>query len=224
MPMLALANNLWVGGVPFELAILSKPERHLLSLGFTTASTYKLYPRSNRYDPEALQTGYRGNVSTYRLDTKEIAKYMNPLKLPHHPELLASTIAVTFVGPGSRPVRCMKGLFRVSRRRVLAGFRCLKAINPLYADIELDMEALNRLPEDDIPDSIAVNVRVEETPSMADNNSAYVPKDDNKDYDNREGRDNGGGWLMLIVRLCDSRCSLWFNAVSATNMEGAWPS
>lgn len=192
VPLFSLANNMWIGDIPFELSILNRPEQLLLSLAFPVAYTYHLRPMSNRFDPQALQTGYRGNVSTYRMDTKEIARFMSPTTLPHPPELLASTIAVTFVGPGKRPERTMRGLFRVSKHRVLQGFKCLKAINPLYADIELNEAALNDLPEDDVPDALMLNVRYEPEASEADNTGSYVPAVDPEEEED-EGGDVGDG-------------------------------
>ncbi|KIO27201.1 hypothetical protein M407DRAFT_35682, partial [Tulasnella calospora MUT 4182] len=159
LPWCALANNMWIGPVPFDLEVLTQPEQLLIALYFPTAFVYKLYPKTRRFDPQSLQMGYRGNVSTYRLDPSEIASFVGSKRLPHGPEVLASTIAVTFVGPRNRPERCMQGLFRVRRHRVLAALLWLKEHNPLYENVDIDEAALGQLPDGGVPESISLNVR-----------------------------------------------------------------
>ncbi|KAG1779209.1 hypothetical protein EV702DRAFT_1195709 [Suillus placidus] len=44
-PVLALANNLWVGDVPDELAMLTLPECILVALSYPAAYIVKLYPK-----------------------------------------------------------------------------------------------------------------------------------------------------------------------------------
>ncbi|KAG8935210.1 hypothetical protein FRC01_005466 [Tulasnella sp. 417] len=183
LPWCALANNLWIGDVPFELAVLTWPEEILISLYFPTAFVYKLYPKSKRFDPESLQMGYRGNVSTYPLDTSEIASFIGARTLPHKLELLASTIAVTFVGPRNCPERSMRGLFRVRRHRVLAAILWLKEHNPLYSNIEIDFNVLESLPDGGIPSSIMMNFRFDPEGSRSDNDTGYVPNVGDDDDD-----------------------------------------
>ncbi|KAH9041352.1 hypothetical protein EDB85DRAFT_1922716 [Lactarius pseudohatsudake] len=75
-PPLSLANGMWVGAVPGELDILPLPERILVGRHFPAAYIVKLYPKkrgANSWCSKNLQSGLRGNVSTYRLNTEDIA-------------------------------------------------------------------------------------------------------------------------------------------------------
>lgn len=176
VPSVALANNMWIGAVPFDLDVLSMPEKVLIALYFPTAFIYKLYPKKKRWNPDHLQTGYRANVSTYKLDTKEIASFISSNQLPHQATVLSSVIAVTFVGPKNIPERCMKGIFRVKRHRVHRALIWLKEHNPLYHNVEINDELLAELPEDGVPSSIMLNVRCDPGENRADRSTGYVPE------------------------------------------------
>ncbi|KAG2045158.1 hypothetical protein BDR03DRAFT_1004331 [Suillus americanus] len=56
MLKLALANNLWIGDVPHELAILTLPEQLLVSHYFPRCYIFKLYPKDHHAsNPNHLQ-------------------------------------------------------------------------------------------------------------------------------------------------------------------------
>ncbi|KAG1875356.1 hypothetical protein C8R48DRAFT_769355 [Suillus tomentosus] len=60
MPQFSLANGLWIGDVPDELAILNLPERLLLGLYFPAVYIIKLYPQqkgAKHWDSTALNSG-----------------------------------------------------------------------------------------------------------------------------------------------------------------------
>ncbi|KAG1828765.1 hypothetical protein DFJ58DRAFT_737628 [Suillus subalutaceus] len=106
IPSHALANGLWVGEIPAELSILSLPERILIGLYYPAAFVIKLYPQkkgAKNWDTSALNSGIRGNVSTYQLNTKDICSMIEGNLLPHHPEILAATIGVSIIGPNNLP-------------------------------------------------------------------------------------------------------------------------
>ncbi|GAW10283.1 ATP-dependent DNA helicase PIF1 [Lentinula edodes] len=153
---------MWVGAIPFELRILTLPERVLVSRFFAAAYIVKLYPKKQggRSLPvDLLTSGLKGNVSSYFLNTQEIAGMVDEGFLPPRPSILAATIAVTFIGPKNVPLKALAPMLAVRRRRVADALRWLIANNPLYAGIEISEQNLSLLPEDGVPVEIWGNVK-----------------------------------------------------------------
>ncbi|KAF7320996.1 ATP-dependent DNA helicase [Mycena chlorophos] len=122
--------------------------------------------------------GLRGNVSTYRLNTEEIAEMVEGNLMPRPVGLLAAVIGVTFVGAKNIPLFVLPDVFEVRRRRVWDALAWLKANNPLYADIDIDADRLRELPECGVPEEILLNARYVEDESVLDKEHAgYVPVD-----------------------------------------------
>lgn len=71
LPQLALANNMWIGNIPFELAVLMLPEWVLIARNFPAAHIVKLFPLMK--GAASTNCALWGNVLTYRLDMDEIA-------------------------------------------------------------------------------------------------------------------------------------------------------
>ena len=138
LPKLALANDMWIGDIPFELAVLTMPERILITKHFPAAYIVKMFPKCK--GATSLNDGLQGNVSTYRLDIAEIADMVADNIMPRPIKILVSIIGVTIVGPKNIPERSLPGFFRVRRQQVKAGLTWLKANNPLYADIIISGE------------------------------------------------------------------------------------
>ncbi|KAG2339460.1 hypothetical protein BDR05DRAFT_1003412 [Suillus weaverae] len=114
MPKLALANNLWIGDVPHELAILTLPEQLLVSCYFPRCYVFKLYPKDyHASNPNHLQRGMTGNVSLYNMNTDAVVMMLEGQLLPHPAVSLASVIAVTYVGTKKLPKTWLKSTFRV---------------------------------------------------------------------------------------------------------------
>ncbi|KAJ7573180.1 hypothetical protein C8J56DRAFT_709063, partial [Mycena floridula] len=100
IPPQSLANNMWIGDVPFQIRILSLAERILIARYLPVAYVVKLYPKkrgAKRWSSEVLQNGLKGNVSTHPLANNDIAELMSDVSLPSSLDVLASTIGVTFV-------------------------------------------------------------------------------------------------------------------------------
>ncbi|KAG2744970.1 hypothetical protein P692DRAFT_201673982, partial [Suillus brevipes Sb2] len=156
-PPWSLANGLWIGDIPLELASLTIPERLLVALHFPSAYIVKLFPKKKGakfWDVASFNNGVRGNVSTYRLNVTDIADMVNPKSLPPHPAILASTIGVTIVGPKNFPEHSIPQILSVNRARVHGALCFLKRENPLYAGVSISEEHLSNLPEDGIPHEI----------------------------------------------------------------------
>ncbi|KAF7316587.1 ATP-dependent DNA helicase [Mycena chlorophos] len=165
---------MWLGEIPFALRILTLPERLLVSLNFPAAYIVKLYSKDG--SPEIANGALRGNVSTYKLHTEGIVDIVDGNRLPHPPQLLAATIAVTFVGRYKRALGVLPGIFRVRRNRVYDALVWLRQNNPLYKNFDICNERLDDLPVDAVPDVILDNVRLStDTDALAKEHASYVP-------------------------------------------------
>ncbi|KAH7905094.1 hypothetical protein BJ138DRAFT_1138370 [Hygrophoropsis aurantiaca] len=183
LPKYALANNLWVGAVPHQLAVLTLPEELLISRHFPRCYIVKLHPKASyAANPDHLQRGIIGNVTLYNMNTDAIAGMLEGQLLPQPAATLASVLAVTYVGTKILPKQWLKSTFRVRRRIVYEALIWLKAHNPLYADINISVERLEALPEDDVPDEITSVMRHEKDEEAAKRESAgYVNDDDSEE-------------------------------------------
>jgi hypothetical protein len=180
-PALSLANGMWIGEVPLELRILTLPERILVARYFPAAYIVKLYPRkrgSRTWGSSSLQSGLRGNVSTYRLNTNDIVGMTDSQIMPPSSSILTATIGITFVGPGNLPEKTMPGFLRVNRNRVRQALQWLKDNNPIYKHIIISSERLNSLPVDGFPIEILSVVKMSnDTYLLAEEHDDYVPGD-----------------------------------------------
>ena len=180
-PSLSLANEMWIGEIPRELQNLTLPERLLLAKYYPCAYIVKLFPKqknASTWDRSQLHSGLKGNVSTYRLDSRKIAHMIDGSILPPPARILSATIGITFVGPKGLRESMMPAFFRVRRWRVREGLLWLKSNNPLYQDIEISEENLLELPEDGIPDELMMTAKHNTDSKGLDRESGgYVPTD-----------------------------------------------
>ncbi|KAJ6518279.1 hypothetical protein C8R47DRAFT_914777, partial [Mycena vitilis] len=149
-PQYSLANNLWIGRTPWPLRILTFPEQLLIALLYPRVFVFKLHPRCpGRMDPNTLQRGMRGTVSTYDLDSDGIAAMLAGDLMPRPPAVLASVISVTYIGLGQLPKNWLRSTFRVRRKAVFDALSWLKENNPkYYGHIKIDTSRMAALPED----------------------------------------------------------------------------
>jgi len=153
-PRYTLANQLWIGKVPWQLQVLTFPEQLLVSLVYPRVFVFKLFPKRSGgvRDVSGLQRAMRGNVSSYELDMQGIASMVEGKLMPRPPALLASLISVTFIALGQLPKLWIHSTFWVRRQVVLDALLWLKENNPrYYGDIEISAPHMDSLPEDDIP-------------------------------------------------------------------------
>ncbi|KAJ3574092.1 hypothetical protein NP233_g1995 [Leucocoprinus birnbaumii] len=182
LPPLALANNMWIGAIPFQLRVLTLAERILVARYYPAVYIVKLYPKdpSVRYwDPNTLNNGLKGNVSTYPMDPNATAKFMNEPIMPPPASVLSATIGVTLIGPRGFPERTMPDILRVRRSRVRDALEWLRENNPLYADIQVSADRLDALPEDGIPDEIMSTTRYStDMDAVNREHETYVPQEE----------------------------------------------
>lgn len=185
LPPLSLANDMWVGEIPYQLSNLSLPERLMIAKGFPCAYIVKLYPKqrgATSWEPSRFHNGLKGNVSTYKMNPSQLADVVCGKQLPHPAKLLSATIGVTFVGPRGVKEFSMPDTFRVRRWRVREALIWLKRNNPLYADIMISEERLAELPEDGVPDEIVVTAKhSSDVASLEREREGYVPEYDSEE-------------------------------------------
>jgi hypothetical protein len=191
VPMYALANGMWIGEIPHELAYLTLPERILIAKYFPAAYVIKLYPKkkgARHWDKRQMYSGLRGNVSTYRLDQTQIVSMVDGSIMPQVPKVLAATIGITFVGPKNISERGMPEMFRVRRTRVRRALEWLKENNPLFRNITILDSRLAQLPEDNIPYKLRVTAKLSTDINMLyAEQDGYVPPQENSDCEQNDG-------------------------------------
>ncbi|KAF9061326.1 hypothetical protein BDP27DRAFT_1429074 [Rhodocollybia butyracea] len=74
-PKFSLANDMWIGEIPFELQGLTFPEQLLIAQLYPRVYVFKLFPKKiqGKRDATTLQSAMRGNVTTFELDNPGIA-------------------------------------------------------------------------------------------------------------------------------------------------------
>jgi hypothetical protein len=179
-PAYTLANNMWIGPTPPALAMLTIPEQLLIALRYPRGFIFKLYPRGGQGSdyPDALQTGLRGNVTTYTANVQAVVEMLQGQMMPRAAAILPSLIAVTFVGRQSLSRTRLKSIFRVRRRVVHAALLELKHTteHPGYANLDISEDTLALLPEDAVPEEILTTLRLEAEEAVVERESAgYVP-------------------------------------------------
>ena len=125
-PRYALANNLWVGPIPWELQCLTFPEQLLISWVFPRVFIFKLFPKAaGQFPGDQLQSGMRGNVVSYEQDMEGIASMIEGRLMPQSLCILASVLSITFIGVGRLPQNWLHSTFHVRREVVRAALRWL---------------------------------------------------------------------------------------------------
>lgn len=181
IPQFSLANNMWIGEVPKELSMLSLAERILVARYYPAAYIFKLFPKKKNaksWDQSQMYSALKGNVSTYRLDPKQVAGIVDPHIMPPPAKILASTIGITILGPTGLPEKTMPDTFRVQRARIRTCLYWLKDHNPLYADIIISEENLSQLPDNGIPEELIMSARhTTDVDVLCLEDDGYVPRD-----------------------------------------------
>ena len=179
-PHLSLANGLWIGNTPLELQRLTFAEQLLIALLYPRVYVFKLFPKKvgGTRTSTNLQRGLRGNVSVYQLNQTAITSMVEGKLMPRPPAILASLIAITFIGVGALPEKWLGGMFRVRRQAVTDALLWLKVNNPkYYGDIQIDSLRLHSLPRDDVPEEVINLVHQSSDTEIVDQEGeGYVPQ------------------------------------------------
>jgi hypothetical protein len=187
---------MWIGEQPECLRSLTLVERLLIAKHLPTAYVVKLYPKqagAAHWDSSQLYSGFKGCVSTYALDPKQVQSMVDGRLFPSPPFVLSATVAVTFITPaGKRAFSFPKALY-ARRRKIREALQWLNTNNPLYKDIIISEERLELIPEDGVPDEIWSTTRHStDISSVIREHEEYVPSDATEDT-------NGQSNLTLIA-------------------------
>ena len=181
-PALSLANGMWIGEVPPQLATLTLPERVLVAKYFPAAYIVKLSPKKKgaaHWSSSGMNSGVRGNVATYRLNVEDIVDIVDPTIMPPPARILASVIGVVIIGLKNMPECTMRGYFRVRRDCVRDALRWLIEHNPLYAESQISEDRLLELPDNGIPSEILESAHYSDDVDQLERSRAgYVNDDD----------------------------------------------
>ena len=118
-PRYTLANNMWIGRVPWEFEHMTLPEQMLIALLYPRVFVFKLHNKSGLHSSSTLQRGMHGTVCTYELDMDGIASMLQGNLMPRPLSILSSIISVTFVGREKLNLKSLHKLFHVRRQVVL---------------------------------------------------------------------------------------------------------
>ena len=163
IPRYALANQMWIGDIPQELAMLTLPEELLIAWHYPKCYVIKLFPKENHNVQLAhLQHAIRGNVSLYNMNMNDVVKMLEGQLMPQTTMSLASIITITYIGSRRLPKNWLRSTFRVRRHVVHDALLWLKMHNPLYGDINISLDRLADLPDDDIPEELLAIMQHEE--------------------------------------------------------------
>lgn len=218
LPAFALANGMWIGDTPHELAYLTLPERLLIAKYYPAAYIIKLYPKkkgARHWDKRQMYSGLKGNVSTYQLDQGQIVSMIDGTTMPQQSRVLAATIGITFVGPKNLPDKGLPDMFKVRRARVRMALKWLKENNPIFSNIIISESRLSELPEDDVPYELRVTTKYSsDVSALYAEHDGYVPSQDGPDC-----ADEGG---KLYEHHRNHGSHMTVTASNASDDEGRW--
>ena len=147
IPKFVIANNMWLGDVPVELQGLTIPEQKLISLYRHNSCIMKLH--SPFHSTTTAQAALKGNCISFLQNVPNIVDSL-PLTLDD----LCDTLKVIFVG--SRPPNRihLRKVLTVRKKRIIQALQWLKKHNLLYQKVNINIQNINQLPEDDVPECI----------------------------------------------------------------------
>ncbi|KAF8325619.1 uncharacterized protein EI90DRAFT_3018962 [Cantharellus anzutake] len=227
LPPFTLSNKMWIGPVPEVLSRLTVPEQLLIAPVYPRCFIYKLHPKAGSTgDPTHEQSGLRWNVTRFPMNTDDVIEMLKGAKMPWPASILASVLAITYVGVGQLPANWLKSTFRVRRRVVLEALTWLVQNNKLFSDYVIDEQILGSLPEDDVPVEIIASIRQETAADiLGREHDSYVPgpytSDDENDMDegvNETQHDNGD--VVSIQQLGSMETDISTTSASELLMYG----
>jgi hypothetical protein len=115
----------------------------------------------------------------FKVDLPGIAAMLHGDLMPRPPILLASIIAVTFIGKGALPQKALRHLFPVCRRVLFEALLWFKENNGKYfGHINIDLQRLEMLPEDDVPiELLSIVQQSSDEGIILEENTGYVPEE-----------------------------------------------
>jgi hypothetical protein len=180
-PPLSLAN-MWIGPTPACLRDLTIPEQLLISPGYLCMNLVQMSEK--RHSHHKL----KGHIVTLPQDPSSLTKI---LPLPMYK--LCEHLKVVFVGQGAPTTQQLKRVLQVRKSKVEMALRWLIIHNVLFKknNIQIDEEALQTLPEGDIPDALKVTITaVDIDPLKVEHYTGYANDPLEKGADHPDDDDN----------------------------------
>jgi Helitron helicase-like domain at N-terminus/PIF1-like helicase len=165
VPRNALANGLWLGPIPEELACLGFIEKLLVARVHINSCFIRV-----------ASSGLRKMTSHVIAFESPVPKVYH--RLPPPMEDLDDVLAVLFTGP-CKPTdkEFQRTPLLVRRKQVARALEWLKLNHADYADLEIAYDELNRYPEDSLPVTIeyqhSETTKIEEGSSTFDNDDGH---------------------------------------------------
>jgi hypothetical protein len=147
IPKFSPANNMWLGDVPTELQGLTIPEEKLISLYRHNSCIIKLH--SPFHSTTTAQAALKGNCITFLQNVPNIVNSL-PLTLDD----LCDTLKVIFVGAHPPERIYLRKILTVRKKKIIQALHWLKKYNVLYRDVDINLQNIDQLPDDDVPECI----------------------------------------------------------------------
>ena len=148
LPSLALANDLYLGEIPYELQNLTYVEELMIALCRAKCSIFHLCESKRGSVSSISQTAFRGHIIIYPQNPSSVASF-----LPPPIEEITSLICILFVGASKPTLKWLHEKAKplaVRANKVRDALIWLKKHNILYKDIVLNENVLHSLPDDGI--------------------------------------------------------------------------
>src|SRR5215212_1520844 len=173
---------MWIGPTPPCLQDLTIPEQLLISPGYLCMHLIQL--SNKRHSHHKL----KGHIVTLPQNPGSLVKVL-PLPLYR----LCEHLKVVFVGQGTPTDRQLNKVLQVRKSKVTAALRWLFEHNQLFKDnLVLDEDALQNLPEGDIPDALTLTTTtVDVDPRRTEHYTGYTrdPTERSGERDGNSGND-----------------------------------
>ncbi|CAF3859271.1 unnamed protein product [Adineta steineri] len=147
IPKFSTDNNMWLGDIPIELQGLTIPEQKLISLYRHNSCIIKLH--SPFHSATTAQPALKGNCITFLQNVPNIVDSL-PLALDD----LCDTLKVIFIGARPPDRIQLRKVLTVRKKKIIEALRWLKKHNILYQKVNINLQNINQLPEDDVPECI----------------------------------------------------------------------
>ncbi|CAF3690086.1 unnamed protein product [Rotaria socialis] len=146
IPKFSATNKLWVGDIPKQLQGLTIPEQKLTALYRHNSCIVKL--QSPFHSTSTAQSALKGNCISFPQDVINITTTL-PLELDD----LCDSLKIIFVGSRMPQRSQLKHILTVRKKKIYDALQWLNQNNPLYRYITISQSTIDKLPDDDVPES-----------------------------------------------------------------------
>ncbi|KAE8231451.1 hypothetical protein CF326_g3538 [Tilletia indica] len=153
LPPLALANDNIRGYLPKELQDVTWLEERLCAKYLASAYVVRLYDLTAPGAEEERPRVMKGHACSFPLNTVSTAT-----KLPWAVDKDTALLSCIVIGPRKPRLQDLRGVFTVRRAKVQALLLYLREHCQGYPQFAIDDDALNSLPDDDVPELLMRHV------------------------------------------------------------------